>query len=59
MTNEEKVEEIYAQINQWIKEIENLEDMIENGFERIHILRGEDDGLAEVRHKLKSVFSRD
>ncbi|MGM7720670.1 hypothetical protein [Metabacillus sp. Hm71] len=35
MTNHEKVLEIRAQINQWAKEMDNLEDMIEEAYHRI------------------------
>lgn len=57
MGNKQLISELYDQIAQWQKQIDELEDMIDNAYWRIDIEKGED--VQDIKEKLKLVFSRD
>jgi peptidoglycan hydrolase CwlO-like protein len=43
MDNQSKIKELLSQIEQWDKEIQNIEDMIEEAYHRIDELGGVDE----------------
>lgn len=58
MGNRELINELYDQIAQWQKEIEELEDKIDKAYWRIDAEK-EETSVEEVKNKLKLIFSRD
>ncbi|MNG01809.1 hypothetical protein D3C84_848030 [compost metagenome] len=60
MTNHEKVLELREQINNWTKQTENLEDVIEEAYHRIDELSVNEDELItlnkEQLHKIISIL---
>ena len=55
--SEKLIEELYEQIAQWQREIDELEDKIDKAYWRIDIEKGEH--VEDVKHKLRLVFSKE